>query len=192
MSNHDKTPAKDGLEKRASLLLAEYGSPTELATAAAKVRDAGYKAWDCHTPYAVHGLDEAMGLPKTKIGWFSFAFGMTGISLAWLMIWWMNAVDYAINIGGKPPYSFPSMVPIMFECGILFTGFGTLFTLLGFLKLPRHNHPVFASDRFDAATDDKFFISIEAEDPKFDLQKTRALLDSTTPSHVELIEEEVA
>lgn len=191
MSNHE-TKTQAVVEKRASLLLAEYESPTALARAAEKVRDAGYKAWDCHTPYPVHGLDEAMGLKKTTIAIFSFIFGMTGMSLAWLMIWWMNAVDYPINIGGKPPYSFPSMVPIMFEGGILFTGFGTLFTLFAYMKLPRHNHPVFASDRFEAATDDKFFISIEAEDPKFDLQKTRTLLDSTKPSHVELIEEEVA
>ena len=71
-------------------VLAEFYEPAEALAAAVKVRDAGYKSWDCHTPYAVHGLDEAMGLPKTKIGWFSFAFGMTGISLAWLMIWWIS------------------------------------------------------------------------------------------------------
>lgn len=191
--SHDSTETKaPSGEKRAALLLAEYGTPEQLAHAAGKVRDAGYKSWDCHTPYPVHGLDDAMGLSKTTIGWWSFAFGMTGVSLAWLMIWWMNAVDYPILIGGKPPYSFPSMVPIMFECGILLTGFGTLFTLLGYMRLPRHNHPIFESERFDAASDDKFFISIEAADPKFDLQQTRALLESTKASHVELVEEEVA
>lgn len=192
MSNHDTTSTAAAAEKRPALLLAEYETPNALAEAAAKVRDAGYKAWDCHTPYPLHGLDEAMGLPKTKLGVYSFILGMTGVSLAWTMIWWMNAVDYPIIIGGKPPYSFPSMVPIMFEGGILITGFGTLFTLLGMLRLPRHHHPVFASDRFDAATDDKFFISIEAQDPKFDLAKTRSLLESTQPSHLELVEEEVA
>lgn len=190
--SHDHDTSPTPAEKRPALLLAEYGTPEELSSAAEKVRDAGYKAWDCHTPYPVHGLDEAMGLPKTKLAIYSFAFGMTGLSLAWLMIWWMNAVDYPIIIGGKPPYSFPSMVPIMFEGGILFTGFGTLFTLLGLMKLPRHNHPIFESDRFEASSDDKFFISIEAQDAKFDLQQTRALLESTKPSHLELVEEEVA
>lgn len=193
MSNHEQNTA-DAIdaEKRPAMLLAEYETPTALAEAAMKVRDAGYSAWDCHTPYPLHGMDEAMGLKKTKLGIFSFFFAMTGVSLAFWMIWWMNGVDYPIVIGGKPPYSFPSMVPILFECGVLFCGFGTLFTMLGFCKLPRFHHPIFNSDRFEAATDDKFFISIEAQDPKFDLQKTRSLLEATKPSFLELVEEEVA
>lgn len=191
MSNHDHDTPAAPVEKRPALLLAEYETPTALAQAAAKVRDAGYSAWDCHTPYPVHGMDEAMGLKPTKLAIFSFFIGITGVSLGFLMIWWMNAVDYPIVIGGKPPYSFPSMVPILFECGILFCGFGTLFTMLGICKLPTFHHPIFNSDRFEAATDDKFFISIEAKDPKFDITKTRALLDGTKPSFVELVEEEV-
>ena len=88
--------------------------------------------------------------------------------------------------------SFPSMVPIIFELTILLTGFGTLFGMLHLTRLPRHNHPIFESDRFEAVTDDKFFISIEVEDPKFDLDRTRSLLEATGPSHVELVEEAVA
>jgi hypothetical protein len=83
------------------------------------------------------------------------------------------------------------MVPILFECTVLLTGFGTLFGMLHLLKLPMHNHPIFESDRFAAASDDKYFISIEVKDAKFDLTKTRALLESTHPSHLELVEEEV-
>jgi len=183
-----------------SLYLAEYDTPNALAGAAMKVRDAGYKAWDCHTPYPMHGLDEAMGLKPTRIGIISFIFGLSGVGLAVLMIQYMNAWQlnflnigwgYPIVVGGKPPGAFPSMVPIMFELGILLTGFATLFGLLHLIKLPRHNHPIFASDRFEAATDDKFFISIEAGDQKFDLERTKALLESTSPTHVELVEEEV-
>ncbi len=184
--------------KRPALYLAEYDTPNAIAQAAMKVRDAGYKKWDCHTPYALHGMDEAMGLKPTKIGFISFFFGMAGVATAVLMMNYMNAWDfnlldlgrgYPIIVGGKPPGAFPSMVPIMFELGILFCGFATLFGLLGIIKLPRHHHPIFESERFEAASDNKFFISIEASDQNFDLGRTRALLESTGPTYLELVEE---
>ena len=186
--------------KKPALYLAEYDTPNQLAAAAMRVRDAGYESWDCHTPYPMHGMDEAMGLKPTRIGIISFAFGMFGVALAVFMMQYTNAFDfdllnigagYPLVVGGKPPGAFPSMVPIMFELGVLLCGFATLFGLLGIIKLPRHNHPIFESDRFEAATDDKFFISIEADDGKFDLDRTKALLESTNPTYLELIEEEV-
>ena len=186
--------------KKPALYLAEYDTPNALARAAMKVRDAGYRSWDCHTPYPMHGMDEAMGLPPTRIGVISFVFGMIGVATAVFMMQYTNALSfdllnigagYPLIVGGKPPGAFPSMVPIMFELGVLLCGFATLFGLLGIIKLPRHNHPIFESNRFEAATDDKFFISIEADDGKFDLDRTKALLESTNPTHLELIEEEV-
>lgn len=191
MANETKKPA---------LYLAEYDTPNAIAQAAMKVRDAGYKNWDCHTPYAMHGMDEAMGLKPTRIGVLSFIFGMLGVATAVILIQYTNAFDfdflslgagYPLIVGGKPPGAFPSMVPIMFELGILLCGFATLFGLLGLIKLPMHNHPIFESDRFEAATDDKYFISIEAEDQKFDLDRTRALLEATNPTYIELVEQEV-
>ncbi|MGB5267611.1 MAG: DUF3341 domain-containing protein [Polyangiales bacterium] len=186
--------------KKPALYLAEYDTPNAIAQAAMKVRDAGYKNWDCHTPYAMHGMDEAMGLKPTRIGVLSFIFGMLGVATAVALMQYTNAFDfdflnigagYPLIVGGKPPGAFPSMVPIMFELGILLCGFATLFGLLGIIKLPMHNHPIFASDRFEAATDDKYFISIEAGDQKFDLDRTRALLEATNPTYIELVEEEV-
>jgi len=191
MANQTKTPA---------LYLAEYDTPNAIAQAAMKVRDAGYQNWDCHTPYALHGMDEAMGLKPTRIGIISFIFGMFGVALAVFMMQYTNAFSfnllnvgsgYPLVIGGKPPGAFPSMVPIMFELGILLCGFATLFGLLHIIKLPMYNHPIFESDRFEAASDDKFFISIEAGDQKFDLERTKALLEATNPSHIELVEAEV-
>jgi len=185
--------------KKPALYLAEYDTPNAIAQAAMKVRDAGYKNWDCHTPYAMHGMDEAMGLKPTRIGVLSFIFGMLGVATAVAMMQYTNAFDfnllnigagYPIIVGGKPPGAFPSMVPIMFELGILLCGFATLFGLLGIIKLPMFNHPIFVSDRFEAATDDKYFISIEAADQKFDLDRTRALLEATNPTYIELVEEE--
>lgn len=187
-------------KKKPALYLAEYDTPNSIARAAMKVRDAGYENWDCHTPYPMHGMDEAMGLKPTRIGVISFIFGMLGVGIAVLMIqytnaWTFNLLDigwgYPLVVGGKPPGAFPSMVPIMFELGILLCGFATLFGLLGIIKLPRHNHPIFESDRFESASDDKFFISIEADDQKFDLERTKALLESTNPTYLELVEEEV-
>lgn len=191
MANQTKKPA---------LYLAEYETPNAIALAAMKVRDAGYQNWDCHTPYALHGMDEAMGLKPTRIGIISFIFGMLGVATAVFMMQYTNAFSfdllnvgagYPLVIGGKPPGAFPSMVPIMFELGILLCGFATLFGMLHLIKLPMHNHPIFESDRFEAASDDKFFISIEAGDQKFDLERTKALLEATNPTHLELIEEEV-
>jgi hypothetical protein len=186
--------------KKPALYLAEYDTPNAIAQAAMKVRDAGYKVWDCHTPYAMHGMDDAMGLAPTRIGVISFIFGMLGVATAVFMMQYTNAFSfnlmnigagYPIVVGGKPPGAFPSMVPIMFELGILLCGFATLFGLLGLIKLPMHNHPIFESDRFESASDDKFFISIEAGDEKFDLERTRALLEATNPTYIELVEEEV-
>jgi len=186
--------------KKPALYLAEYDTPNAIAQAAMKVRDAGYQQWDCHTPYAMHGMDEAMGLKPPRIGIISFVFGMFGVGLAVFMMQYTNAFSfdllnigsgYPLVVGGKPPGAFPSMVPIMFELGVLLCGFATLFGLLHIIQLPRHNHPIFESDRFEAASDDKFFISIEAGDQKFDLERTKALLEATHPTHLELLEEEV-
>ena len=191
MANETKQPA---------LYLAEYGTPNAIARAAMRVRDAGYQKWDCHTPYAMHGMDEAMGLKPTRIGYISFIFGMLGLATALFMMQYTNAFSfnllnigagYPLVVGGKPPGAFPSMVPIIFELGILLCGLATLFGLLAIIKLPRHNHPIFESSRFEAASDDRFFISIEAGDQKFNLDGTKALLEATDPISLELIEEEV-
>ncbi len=191
MASEDREQTEAALEKRPALYLAEFEDPESCLRAAERVRDAGYEKWDVHTPYPVHGMEQAMGLPPTRLGIISFVAGMSGVALAALMIIYMNGVDYPLIIGGKPPFDLPWMVPIMFETGILLTGFGTLFGMLHLCKLPRHHHPVFYSDRFVRATDDRFFVSIEADDPKFDLQKTKDLLASCEPTHVELVEEEV-
>jgi hypothetical protein len=111
------------------------------------------------------------------------------------MMHWMNGVDYPTVVGDKPPgapETLPSMVPILFELTILLSAFGAVLGMFGLNRLPRHNHPVFGSERFRKASDDRFFISIEAEDPKFDVVRTREFLEGTHAAHVEVIEEEPA
>ena len=177
---------------RPLLYLAEYDAPGDAMHAAEKVRDAGYRRWDVHTPYPVHGMDGAMGLKDSKVGWIVLVMGLTGCATAFLLMWWTNGIDYPLVIGGKPPFSLPSMIPVMFELTILLSAFGAVFGMFGLNQLPKHHHPVFYSERFDRASDDKFFISIEAADEEFDLEETRALLEGTHPTHIELIQEEAS
>jgi hypothetical protein len=178
--------------KRTSMLLAEYSTPAKCLHAAEKLRDAGYKNFDAHTPFPVHGMDAAMGLPDSPLGYLVLCGGLTGVSVGALMIWWMNGVDYPIIIGGKPGFTLPASIPIMFELTILLSAFAAVFGMFHLNRLPRHHHPIFESERFRSASDDKFFVSVEAEDPKFDLKKTRVLLEATHADAIEAVEETVA
>jgi hypothetical protein len=185
MATESKANATD--EETPALLLAEFNSPGECLHAAEKLRDAGYTQFDTHSPFPIHGMDAAMGLKDSKLGLLVFPVGITGTTCAFLMMWWMNGVDYPLVIGGKPPYSLPSMVPIMFELTILFTAFATVFGMFHLNRLPRHHHPIFNSERFKTFSDDKFFVSVESVDPKWSLEKTKALLEGAHASHVELV-----
>jgi hypothetical protein len=102
-------------KKRPVVFLAEFETPDAIIHAAEAVRDAGYEKWDVHTPYPVHGMDAAMGLKDSRLGWIVLACGLTGVTAAITMIQWMNGYDYPLVIGGKPPDAIPTMVPIMFE-----------------------------------------------------------------------------
>jgi hypothetical protein len=178
-----------------SIVLAEFDSAHDVLSAAEKVRDAGYARWDAHTPFPVHGMDRAMGLKDSKVGWIVIVFALTGLGGAFVMMHWMNGIDYPLIVGDKPggaPGTLPSMVPIMFELTILLSAFGAVLGMFHLNRLPRHNHPVFESERFRQASDDRFFISIEADDPKFELTKTRSLLERAHAKHVEVIEEDVS
>ncbi len=184
--------SEQAVSKRPVVYLAEFDSPDAIIHAAEGVRDAGYEKWDVHTPYPVHGMDAAMGLTDSGLGWIVLLCGLTGVTAAVTMIQWMNGYDYPLVIGGKPPDAIPSMVPIMFELMVLLSAFGAVFGMFGLNELPKHHHPVFYSDRFEAFSHDKFFVSIEVEDKKFDTQKTKELLEGLHSTHVELVEEEVS
>jgi hypothetical protein len=182
--------AATGSVRRPLLYLAEFESADAVVHAAEKVRDAGYENWDVHSPYPVHGMDKAMGLGDSHLGWIVLVAGLTGVTSAVAMIQWMNGIDYPIVIGGKPGDAFASMVPIMFELTVLLSAFGAFLGMFHLNRLPQHYHPIFYSDRFESFSRDKFFVSIEAQDKRFDLDRTRALLESLHPSHLELVEGE--
>lgn len=183
------TPTKDtnDAEETPALLLAEFNTPGEVLHAAEKLHASGYTQFDTHSPFPIHGMDAAMGLPDSKLGIIVFGAAITGTTLAFLMMWWMNGVDYPLVIGGKPPYSLPSQVPIMFEVTILLSAFATVFGMFGLNRLPRHHHPIFNSERFRSFSDDKFFVSIEASDPKWNVEKAKALLESLHATNVEVV-----
>lgn len=191
MSSHANHAAVQGTqaagERSPALLLAEFKTTGDVLHAAEKVRDAGFKKWDVHTPFPVHGMDKAMGLSDSILGWIVLVLGLTGFIGGFAMMTWMNGIDYPLIIGGKPGFSPPSMIPILFECTVLLSGFGAVFGMFGLNQLPRHHHPIFESDRFESATDDRFFISIEAADPKFKGDETKRFLESLHPEHVELV-----
>ncbi|HKQ61872.1 MAG TPA: DUF3341 domain-containing protein [Candidatus Polarisedimenticolaceae bacterium] len=170
-------------------LLAEFAGPGELAEAARHVREADYRRWDCFSPFPVHGLSTAMGLRDTRLPWVVLAAGMTGTGTALLMQWWMNGVDYALIIGGKPLFSLPAFVPIMFELTVLFSALSAFAGMFAFNRLPRFYHPVFQSPRFKRVTADRFFLAIEAADPRFHAERTEAFLRTLRPLHVERLED---
>jgi hypothetical protein len=187
-----KATKKNG--RSPAVVLAEFQSAHDVLHAAEKVRDAGYARWDTHTPFPVHGMDRAMGLKDSSVGWIVIAFALTGLTGAFVMMHWMNGIDYPLIVGDKPggaPQSLPSMVPILFELSILLSAFGAVLGMLHLNRLPRHYHPLFESERFRKASDDRFFISIDADDPRFDVDRTRALLEAAHAKYVEVIEETV-
>lgn len=170
-------------------ILAEFDTPADAMHAAEQVRDAGFRQWDVYTPYPVHGMDKAMGLKNSKVGWFAFIGGVTGYASGMLMIWFMNAIDYPLIVGGKPMFSPFGAFPPSYELTILLGSFGSLFGMLFLNRLPRLHHPLLKHKRFALATHDKFFVVIETADPKYSETETRKLLEAAGSKRIEMVEE---
>jgi mono/diheme cytochrome c family protein len=171
-------------------VLAEYDTPTALVKAARKVRDAGYRRWDTYTPFPIHGIEKDMGITMTKLPWFVLCMALLGMAAGTYFQFWTNAVDYRWLVSGKPFWSWPANIPIIFEMTILFSAFGALGGMLFLNNLPLPSHPLDLKERFRRVTDDKFFLVIEASDAKFDEKDTRALLEATTPVVLEDVPED--
>jgi ActD protein len=170
-------------------MLAEFESPQALAQAAERVREAGYTRWDCYSPFPVHGLERAMGLKDTRLPWIVLGGGVVGAVGALLLQWWTNGVDYPFVIGGKPYFGVPAAIPITFELTILVSAITAFLCMFAFNRLPQLYHPTFRSERFRRATNDRFFLAIEAADPRFELERTEALLRGAGSTHLERLED---
>lgn len=167
-------------------LLAEFGTPAALLAACDRVREAGYKRWDAHAPFPVHGMERAMGLKHSRVSAFVLVLGLLGAAAGMALQAWVSVEAYPLVISGKPLFSWPAFVPIMFECGVLGGALGALGGFLILTRLPRPHHELFVSERFERATDDLFFVSIEAADPQFD---RRAAIDLLQRSGARSVEE---
>jgi mono/diheme cytochrome c family protein len=189
MSEHAKSPNKPK-PPQAFGWIAEYTDENQLLDAARQVRDSGYTRTDAFTPFPVHGIDEALGIKPTVLPWFTLCAGFTGISIALLMQWWMNAVDYPYIISGKPYASWPAFIPVAFELTVLFSAFTTVFAMLGLNGLPRFSNPVFTNPKFDRTTDDRFFLWIDSRDKYFNSDKVKTLLASSGAKTVDEVRED--
>jgi hypothetical protein len=169
-------------------LIATFETTPALYHAAEQVRDAGYKDWDCITPFPVHGLDKAMGLKRSIVPRISLTGGITGFCTGMTMIWWTNQYDYPLVVGGKPFFSPMFAFPVSYELTILFTAFATIGGMFLVNRLPMHYHPVLKYEHIKRGMDDTFFIVIEARDPRFNLANTKALLEKAGGKDIKELE----
>jgi len=159
-------------------VIAQFESPAALIEAAREARAAGYRKMDAFTPYPIEELAHALELPRTKLPILVFAGGVIGCATGLAMQWFATVVHYPLNVGGRPLASWPSYIPITFELTVLFAAFAAVLGMLGLNGLPMPYHPVFNVPGFALASRDRFFLCIEAADPLFDVEKTKAFLAS--------------
>ena len=172
------------------LIIAQFKNPKELMNAAEKIANCGYTHFDTHSPFPIHGMDDAMKLPHSKLGWIVLCGGLAGLILGFGMQTFMS-LDYPIIISGKPFFSYYAFVPVTFEIMILLSAFSAVFGMFALNKLPQHYHLIFNSSNFRKFSCSSFFISIESTDPGYDEKKLVFLLESINGSNIEVIKEDI-
>jgi ActD protein len=170
-------------------LIGEFTDVDGVMSAARKTRAAGYKIWDVHSPFPIHGIDAVIGIRPTILPWLILGGGLTGLSGALALQWFCNAYDYPLLISGKPLFSLPADIPIMFECTVLLSALTAVFGMFALNRLPLLYNPLFKSKRFRRVTDDRFFIFIDASDGKFDETNTAEFLKLSGAVSVERVED---
>lgn len=179
----------EGREDGVYGVLAEFPNPGALLHAAKEVRKAGYLHFDTHSPFPIHGMDAAMGLGNSKVGFLTLGGGITGLLTGYVLQWWTGGVDYPINVSGKPFFAIEPSIPVIFELTVLMSAFGAVFGMFALNGLPRPYNPIFYSKRFAKASDDGFFLHIAASDKRFDQQAVEAFLARIGGSHIEVLED---
>lgn len=169
-------------------MLAEFDTPDAMVHATEQAYEHGYRKMDAYSPFPIEEASEALHFHKTAVPFFVLVGGLTGATLGFMLQWIGTAIDYPLNVGGRPLFSWPAFIPITFESTILLAGFAAIISVILLNGLPRPYHPVFNGENFERATDDRFFLCIEAKDPQFDLAETRAFLESQKPLNVSEVE----
>ena len=169
-------------------LMAEFATPQQILHATRRAHEQGYRVMDAYTPYPVEGLADELGLPRTRVPFVVLVGGLVGAGAGYLMQYWAMAVDYPLNVGGKPLNSWPAFIPIAFEVMVLVAAFAAILGMFFLNGLPEPYHPVFNVPRFARASQDRFFLCIESADPKFEPQQTRAFLETLQPYEISVVE----
>ena len=168
--------------------MAEFGSPDELLQATQRASAAGYTRGEAYSPLPIEGIAETLGF-RTLLPLVVLIAGICGAVFGFAMQYWISAIDYPMNVGGRPLNSWPSFIPVTFECTVLFAGVTAVIALIISNKLPQPYHPVFNVPRFSVASDDRFFLTIESSDPQFELVKVKSFLQGLKPAGVFEVEE---
>ena len=168
-------------------LMAEFEDPTSLVTATERAHHEGYRCMDAYSPYPIEELHDALGARHTKLPLIVLIGGLVGCIGGYALQYWSSVIAYPLNIGGKPLHSWPAFIPVTFECTILAAALSCVLGMLALNGLPMPYHPVFNLARFALASRNRFFLCIEAKDPKFDLEATRRFLESLEPREVSTV-----
>ncbi len=170
-------------------LVAEFDNPDTLVAASRRARLEGYRKLDAYTPFPIEELHEALGVHHTKVPLLVLVGGIVGGLSGYSLEYWVSAIAYPLNVGGRPLHSWPAFIPVTFEMTVLFAALTAVVGMLALNGLPRPYHPIFNAPRFALASRDRFFLCIEAADPRFDLDATRKFLESFEPREVTEVEE---
>ncbi len=185
--------------------IGEYDNVTDVVHAAQAAYDAGYRKIDVHSPFPIHGIDDIIHIPKTILPWLVLGMGLLGTTTGFFLtmytmsgftdaadtdFWsflWVNLQPYQYLISGKPFMGLPAYIPVLFELTIMFAAYTAVFAMFLLNRLPQHHHPLFKSERFRRATQDRFFLAVQADDREFDTTRTPALMKEHHAVSVELI-----
>lgn len=175
-------------EKKIHSVAALFETPNTIIHAAEEAVKAGYTKFDVHTPYPLHGMDRAMSLKPSKLGYVTLFFGLSGALFILLFIYWAMSLDYPMVIGGKPFFAFPAFIPVTFETTVLLAALSTVFGMLAvFFNLPNNTHPLHDTDYMKAVSSDHYGLTIDADDPKFNEANVNAFLNGLGAKSIEII-----
>ena len=165
-------------------LMAEFDDPNALVAATYRAYHMGYRQMDAYSPFPIEELHEALGAPHSKLPLIVLIGGLCGGLGGYYLQYWIAAITYPINVGGRPFHSWPAFIPVTFECTILAAALSAVLGMLALNGLPMPYHPVFSVPRFALASRNRFFLCIESQDPKFDINGTRHFLETLSPREV--------